>query len=183
MFPPGLSMPRFKQLVEAGLVGHAGVSNHSLQQWQAAERAFGGAVLSNQVRFNLVDRGPDHDLVPWAQREGRVVIAYSPLAQGLLSGKYQQAPPRNFRRFRSNFSAGSRARAQPLVQALAEIGKTKGATNSQIALAWLIRKPNVVAIPGASSVRQLEENVAAADVVLSEEEDARLSGLAKAAFG
>jgi aryl-alcohol dehydrogenase-like predicted oxidoreductase len=183
MFPPGFTMPRFKRLVDDGFVGHAGVSNHSLEQWQAAERAFGGAVLSNQVRFNLVDRGPDRDLVPWAQREGRVIIAYSPLAQGLLSGKYQHAPPRNFRRFRSNFSAASRARAQPLVEALGEIGSAKGATNSQVALAWLIRKPNVVAIPGASSVRQLEENVAAADLSVSDEEDARLSALAKSAFG
>jgi aryl-alcohol dehydrogenase-like predicted oxidoreductase len=183
LFPPGSTMPRFKGLVGAGLVGHAGVSNHSLAQWQAAERAFGGAVLANQVRFSLVDRGPDRDLVPWAQREGRVVIAYSPLAQGLLSGKYQQAPPRNFRRFRSNFSAASRAGAQPLVEALAEIGKAKGATSSQVALAWLIRKRNVVAIPGASSVRQVEENVAAADLVLSDEEDATLSALAESAFG
>jgi aryl-alcohol dehydrogenase-like predicted oxidoreductase len=183
LFPPGLTMPRFKRLDDGGLVGHAGVSNHSLEQWQAAERAFGGAVLSNQVRFNLVDRAPERDLVPWAQKEGRVVIAYSPLAQGLLSGKYQQAPPRNFRRFRGNFNAGSRARAQPLVDALGEIGKAKGATNAQVALAWLIRKPNVVAIPGASSVRQLEENVAAADLELSDEEDSRLSVLAKAGFG
>jgi aryl-alcohol dehydrogenase-like predicted oxidoreductase len=183
LFPPGFTMPRFKRLVDGGLVGHAGVSNHSLDQWQAAERAFGGAVLSNQVRFNLVDRAADRDLVPWAQREGRLVIAYSPLAQGLLSGKYQQSPPRNFRRFRSNFSANSRARAQPLVELLSEIGRAKGATSSQVALAWLIRKANVVAIPGASSVRQLEENVAAADLELSAEEDSRLSTLAQAAFG
>jgi aryl-alcohol dehydrogenase-like predicted oxidoreductase len=111
-----------------------------------------------------------------------VVIAYSPLAQGLLSGKYQQSPPRNFRRFRSNFSAGSRARVQPLVEALAEIGKAKGATSSQVALAWLISKPNVVAIPGASSVRQLEENVAAADLELSEDENSRLTALSLSAF-
>ena len=73
-------------------MGHAGVSNHSLAQWQAAERAFGGAVLSNQVRFNLVDRGPDRDLVPWAQREGRVVIAYSPLAQGCFPASTSKLP-------------------------------------------------------------------------------------------
>jgi len=110
-----------------------------------------------------------------------VIMAYSPLAQGLLSGKYQQAPPRNFRRMRRGFSAESRERVQPLIDALGEIGSRHSATNAQIALAWLIRKPNVVAIPGASSVRQLEENVAAADIDLSDEEDARLSALS--AFG
>jgi len=181
LFPPRSTMPRMKRLVDSGLVGHIGVSNHSLEGWQAADRALGGAVLSNQVQFSLVNRAPERELLPWAQQEGRVVMAYSPLAQGLLSGKYQQAPPRNFRRMRRGFSAESRERVQPLIDALGEIGSRHSATNAQIALAWLIRKPNVVAIPGASSVRQLEENVAAADIDLSDEEDARLSALS--AFG
>jgi aryl-alcohol dehydrogenase-like predicted oxidoreductase len=177
-FPPGSTMPRMKRLVDAGLVGQVGVSNHSLAQWQAAEGALGGPVLSNQVRFSLVDRAPEHDLLPWAQQQGRVIIAYSPLAQGLLSGRYQQAPPRNFRRVRRAFSAESRERAQPLISGLGEIGSRLGATHTQVALAWLIKKPNVVAIPGASSVRQLEENVAAADLELSDDDDARLTALA-----
>jgi aryl-alcohol dehydrogenase-like predicted oxidoreductase len=181
LFPPRSTMPRMKRLVDSGLVGHIGVSNHSLEGWQAADRALGGPVLSNQVQFSLVNRAPERELLPWAQKEGRVVMAYSPLAQGLLSGKYQQAPPRNFRRMRRGFSAESRERVQPLIDALGEIGSRHSATNAQIALAWLIRKPNVVAIPGASSVRQLEENVAAAGIDLSGEEDARLSALS--AFG
>jgi len=84
---------------------------------------------------------------------------------------------------RRGFSAESRQRAQPLIDALGEIGSRLGATNSQVALAWLIRKPNVVAIPGASSVRQLEENVAAADLELSEDDDRKLTALALQAFG
>jgi aryl-alcohol dehydrogenase-like predicted oxidoreductase len=182
LFPPGSTMPRMKRLVEAGLVHHVGVSNHPLEGWQAAERAFGGAILSNQVLFNLVNREPEQHLLPWAQREGRVIIAYSPLAQGLLSGKYQKSPPRNFRRMRRNFRPATRARAQPLVEELGEMGKKPTGTNSQVALAWLIRKPNVVAIPGASSVRQLEENVAAADLEMSDDDDARLTALALTAF-
>jgi len=177
LFPPGATMPRMKRLVESGLVGHVGVSNFSLKQWQGAERALGGPVLSNQVLFSLVHSDPDRDLVPWAQREGRIVIAYSPLGQGLLSGKYQDTPPRNFRRFRTNFRAAGRARVGPLVDALREIAKKHGATPSQVALAWLIRKPNVVAIPGASSVKQVEENVAAAEVDLADDEADRLSSL------
>jgi aryl-alcohol dehydrogenase-like predicted oxidoreductase len=178
MFPPGATMPRMRKLVESGLVRHVGVSNHSLAQWQAAEKPFGGPLLSNQVRFNLLERGPERDLVPWAKENGRVVIAYSPLAQGLLSGKYLEAAPSNFRRFRSEFSAASRAQLRPLIAALAEIATRHGATPAQIALAWLIRKPNVVVIPGASSVHQLEQNVAAADVELSDDDDARLAGFA-----
>jgi aryl-alcohol dehydrogenase-like predicted oxidoreductase len=178
MFPAGATMPRMRKLVESGLVVHVGVSNHSLAQWQAAEKAFGGPVLSNQVKFNLLDRGPERDLVPWAKENGRIVIAYSPLAQGLLSGKYLETTPRNLRRLRPAFSASSRARLRPLIAALGEIATRHGATPAQVALAWLIRKPNVVAIPGASSVHQMDQNAAAADIDLSDEEDARVSTLA-----
>jgi aryl-alcohol dehydrogenase-like predicted oxidoreductase len=178
MFPPGATMPRMRKLVESGLVQHVGVSNHSLAQWQAAEAAFGGPVLSNQVRFNLLDRGPERDLVPWAQANGRVVIAYSPLAQGLLTGRYQDSSPRNFRRLNPAFRAASKARLKPLLGAMGEIASRHQATTSQVALAWLLRKPNVVVIPGASSVHQLERNVAAAELELSDEDDAMLARLA-----
>ncbi len=177
LFPPSATMPRFKSLVDEGLVGHVGVSNHALPAWQRAERALGGPVLTNQVLFSLAHRDPERELVPWAQKNGRVVIAYSPLGQGLLSGKYQKAPPSNFRRMRKNFRPASRARLQPLITALHEIGDARHATPAQIALAWLVAKPNVVAIPGASSVRQLEENVAAADIELDGAEVSRLDSL------
>jgi aryl-alcohol dehydrogenase-like predicted oxidoreductase len=177
LFPPRSTMPRFRQLVQAGVTRYVGVSNHDLAGWQECERAFGGAILSNQVRFSLVQREPERELVPWAQREGRIVIAYSPLGQGLLSGKYQSAPPANFRRIRGDFTAQGRARRAPLIDALREIATARGATAAQVALAWLVRKPNVVAIPGASSLRQLEENAAAADMSLSEDDVSRLDGV------
>ena len=178
-FPASATMLRMKRLVDEGLVRHVGVSNFSLQGWQDAERALGGPVFSNQVEFSLIKRRPEADLVPWAQANGRVVIAYSPLGQGLLSGRYQKSLPRNFRRARRAFSAESRARLEPLIAALHEIGSRHGATESQVALAWLIRKANVVAIPGASSVRQVEENVGAAGIELTDDEDARLGALAR----
>jgi aryl-alcohol dehydrogenase-like predicted oxidoreductase len=177
LFRPRSTMPRFRRLVEAGLVRHVGVSNHTLGAWQRAEKAFGGPVLTNQVQFSLAHRDPDRELVPWAQKNGRIVIAYSPLGQGLLSGNYQDAPPANFRRMRSNFRAEARARFQPLISALRQIGDAHHASAAQIALAWLIRKPNVVAIPGASSVRQVEENAAAADIELDDAEASRLDSL------
>jgi aryl-alcohol dehydrogenase-like predicted oxidoreductase len=176
-FPARSTMPRMRHLVEEGLVGHVGVSNHTLAGWQEAEQALGGPVLSNQVRFSLVDRSPEKELVPWAQENGRIVIAYSPLGQGVLSGKYQQSTPGNFRRVRRNFTAEARARFEPLIAALREIGGRHHATPAQISLAWLIRKPHVVAIPGASSVAQLEENVAAGDIELSDEDAALLDRL------
>jgi aryl-alcohol dehydrogenase-like predicted oxidoreductase len=178
VFPLRHTMPRFKRLVDEGLVRHIGVSNFSLKAWQEAEQAAGRPVLTNQVRFSLVHRAPDSDLVPWAQKNGRVVIAYSPLAQGLLSGRYQDRPPSNFRRFRGDFRAGSRSRLAPLIEALKAIGIAHQATPSQVALAWLMAKPNVVVIPGASSLGQVEENAAAAGIDLTAEEVDRLTGVA-----
>jgi len=183
MFPPRATMPRMRKLMDAGLLSHVGVSNFSLAQWQEAEKAFGGPLLSNQVKFSLLARGPERDLVPWAQQRGRIVIAYSPLGQGLLSGRYQDSPPSNFRRLRTEFRASSRAKLKPLLAAMSEIAARHQATTAQVALAWLLRKPNVVVIPGASSVHQLEQNVAAADVELSDEEDARLGALAPGNLG
>jgi aryl-alcohol dehydrogenase-like predicted oxidoreductase len=179
MFPPASTMPRMKKLVVDGLVRQVGVSNHSLAEWQAAESALGGRVLSNQVRFSLTSREPEGELLPWAQREGRIVIAYSPLGQGLLSGKYRKEAPRNFRRMRSAFSTEARAALEPLIVALGEIARRHGATEAQVALAWLIRKPNVVAIPGASTMQQAEQNAAAADIELADDDDARLNEVSR----
>jgi aryl-alcohol dehydrogenase-like predicted oxidoreductase len=131
------------------------------------------------VLFSLVHRNPQRELVPWAQQHGRIVIAYSPLGQGLLSGKYQSAPPANFRRFRGDFSAQARARREPLVAVLRDIAAAHQATASQVALAWLVRQPSVVAIPGASSLKQLEENAAAADLNLTGDEVAQLDRLSR----
>ncbi|MGH7765318.1 MAG: aldo/keto reductase [Candidatus Dormibacteraceae bacterium] len=178
-FSPRATMPRMRKLVEQGLVRHVGVSNHNLALWQECERVFGGPVLSNQVRFSLVHREPEQDLLPWAQASGRIVIAYSPLGQGLLSGKYQEAAPANFRRLRADFQPEGRARWAPLIAALRETAAKHSATPSQVSLAWLIHQPNVVAIPGASSLRQLEENAAAGDLVLSADEVARLDTLSR----
>jgi aryl-alcohol dehydrogenase-like predicted oxidoreductase len=176
-FPPKATMARFRRLMDGGLVKHAGVSNHDLQQWQACDAALGGPVLSNQVRFSLIHRGPERELLPWAQRNDRLVIAYSPLGQGALSGRYRDRAPSNFRRFRQDFSAAARRQREPLLAALADIAKRHEATPSQIALAWLVDKPHVVAIPGASSVKQLEDNAKAADIALAGDEIAELDTL------
>jgi aryl-alcohol dehydrogenase-like predicted oxidoreductase len=173
-FPLRYTMPRFKRLVEAGIVSHIGVSNFTAAGWRDAERAAGSPVLTNQVQFSLAHRAPMSEILPYAQQHGRVVIAYSPLGQGLLSGRYVDSAPSNFRRVRSDFRSRARRSYVPLIAELREIGKGHSATPAQVALAWLVNKPNVVAIPGASSVQQLEENVAAADLILDPEESARL---------
>ncbi|MGZ4758953.1 MAG: aldo/keto reductase, partial [Acidimicrobiales bacterium] len=177
LFPTRPAMQAMRRLQQIGLVEHVGVSNFNLVQWRLAERMLGDRVLSNQVQYSLAARRPDVELVPWAQANDRIVIAYSPLAQGLLGGRYDvdHPPPPGVRANNPLFLPDNLERAQPLLTALREIAAAHGATPAQVALAWVIRRPNVVAIPGASSVEQLEANVAAADLELSDAEDARLT--------
>jgi len=170
-------MPALAKLVGEGRIGQVGVSNYSLQRWQAAEASYGGPVMSNQVRYNLLDRRPEGELLGWAQREGRIVIAYSPVAQGLLSGRYDvdHKPPGTMRSGSAAFSEEHLQRVRPVLEALREVAQSHGATPAQISLAWLIRRPGVVVIPGASSVEQVEANAEAADIELSDDEDRSLT--------
>jgi aryl-alcohol dehydrogenase-like predicted oxidoreductase len=168
----GTIMRGMRALQGIGLVDEVGVSNYSLKRWQAAEEALGSRVLTNQVRYSLVSRGPDADMIPYARAHGRVVMAYSPLGQGLLSGRYDadNRPANRVRAGNALFLPENLNRAADLIAALREVADAHSATPAQIALAWAIRDPAVVAIPGASNVAQLEGNVAAADIELSEAE-------------
>jgi len=171
------TMTGMRRLLDAGIVAHVGVSNFSPSRWEAAERDLGGPVASNQVHFSLLQRKPDRGNVEYAQQHDRLVIAYSPLEQGVLGGKYDAAHPPAGPARRNNPLCLSEnlERATPVIEALRRIAKAHDATPAQVALAWLIRKPNVVAIPGASSVAQLEHNVAAADLDLTGDEDEELT--------
>jgi aryl-alcohol dehydrogenase-like predicted oxidoreductase len=173
----GTIMRGMRALQRVGLVGEVGVSNYSLDRWRAAERALGSRVLSNQVRYSLVTRAPEGDLLPYAESADRVVIAYSPLEQGLLSGRYHRdsRPANRVRAGNPLFLPENLERAGGLIAALREVAGAHGATPAQIALAWVIRRPAVVAIPGASSVEQLESNVAAASIELTDDQVQALS--------
>jgi aryl-alcohol dehydrogenase-like predicted oxidoreductase len=182
VLPIAWAMRAMRELLQAGRIRAVGVSNFTLSRWRSAEAALGQPVIANQVLFNLIDQGPMRDLLPFAQRQGRVIIAYSPLAQGVLGGRYNADHlPHDFRAGRAEFSAEGFNRAQPLLQALDEVGRLHGATLAQVALAWLIRQPNVIAIPGARSLAQVESNAAAADLELSEDEAERLTALGREA--
>jgi aryl-alcohol dehydrogenase-like predicted oxidoreductase len=100
------------------------------------------------------------------------VIAYSPLAQGLLSGRYDRAsrPTNRIRAGNPLFLPENLDRAGDLIGVLREVADAHAATPAQIALAWVIRHPAVTAIPGASGIGQLESNVAAADIDLADDE-------------
>jgi aryl-alcohol dehydrogenase-like predicted oxidoreductase len=122
-----------------------------------------------------VKRGPEKDLIPYAETSGRLILAYSPLGQGFLGGNYRGgARPGGVRRANSAFRRAGDPAAEALLDALKDIGDRHGATAAQVSLAWVTRNPNVVAIPGARTIEQMERNAAAADLVLDPEEIERL---------
>jgi len=179
--PARLVADALEPLLGSGRTRHVGVSNYPLSKWEELEGLLGRPVLSNQVRYSLVDRAPERELLPWAQEHGRVIIAYSPLAQGLLSGRYGPSRrPTGLRARTTPFRPENLERAAPLLDVLREVADAHHATPSQIALAWLVRRPNVVVIPGASSVEQAEQNAASADIELSAAEDDALTAASDA---
>jgi aryl-alcohol dehydrogenase-like predicted oxidoreductase len=187
LFPRRVTMRGFGRAQQAGIIDAAGVSNHSLSQWQAAEAALGHPVAANEILLNLLHRGPLDDLVPWAARHRRLVITASPLGQGMLTGRYDHDHlPAGLpwsRRLALRHSAlpptqANLRRLAPLLSQLRATADRHGATPAAVALAWVISHDPVVVIPGASSISQLEENAAAADITLTLDEQQALTAAA-----
>jgi aryl-alcohol dehydrogenase-like predicted oxidoreductase len=172
--PIVLQAAGLRDVLDRGIARNVGVSNHSLARWRSMERALGRPVLSNQVEFSLARPGPARGMVPYAQASDRLVIAFSPLGQGLLATMDRQRP-NSARRLRRFLGAAGAREAAGLRAIVGEIATAHEATMGQVALAWLIGQPNVVAIPGARTVEQLESNVLAAELELRPEERAMLT--------
>ena len=180
VIPLSWTMAGMKDLLDRGLIRHAGVSNFSLARWRRAEDTLGASVVSDQVEFHLLARQPLEDLLPYAQQHGRVIIAYSPLGQGVLTGKYTASTaPGGVRTMNPLFSSENLRRITPLIDVLNTVAQSHGATAGQVALAWLIHQPQVIAIPGAKSPEQVEANATAADIDLSQEEWERIQSAAR----
>ena len=164
-------------LVASGKVRAVGVSNYNVDQMRRAHAALakrGVPLASNQVEYSLLQRAPEQTGLLAACRElGVTLIAYSPLARGLLTGKYRpDRPAQGLRRIM--FSKGRIAAIQPLTDLLLEIGERHGdKTPGQVALNWVICK-GAVPIPGAKSSKQAEENAGAIGWRLTEAEVAAL---------
>ena len=174
--PQSSTAAALRGLLADGTTRHVGVSNYPLARWRELEDSLGRPVLSNQVRYSLLDRRIERELLPWAQGNSRIIVAYSPLAQGLLSGRYDADHlPSGLRARTPPFLAENLRALAPLLEVLRGVATAHGASPAQIALAWLLRRPNVAVIPGASSVEQAESNAASADIDLSAAEDEALT--------
>ena len=159
--------------VRDGLVRYIGVSNFSVDQVEEAQSHLEHArIVSNQVHYSLLHRDPETEgLVEHHREHDIAIIAYSPLEQGILTGKFgPENPPSGFRGDKPRFSPKGLEAVKPVLDALDTAARAHGRTMAQAALAWLLKDPNVVVIPGAKNLRQLEENVGGADWLLTEAE-------------
>jgi L-glyceraldehyde 3-phosphate reductase len=172
--------------VGQGKALYVGISNYSPQQTAdaaAALEAEGVPLLIHQPRYSMFDRHVEDGLFPVLEEVGAASIVFSPLEQGLLTDRYLSGEvPLDSRAATSRFLSPDRISAEYLerARALDVIAKERGQTLAQLALAWVLRQPLVAsAIIGASSVAQLEQNVAALDAApLTEEEIARIEPFA-----
>jgi aryl-alcohol dehydrogenase-like predicted oxidoreductase len=169
-------MDQVADAVDARKVTAVGVSNYSADQMRQAHAALaerGIPLASNQVEYSLLHRQPETNGVLDACRElGVTLIAYTPLAGGLLTGKYstQNRPGGFFRRVLPRYRGKSLEAIKPVVGLLKNIGDRYSTTPSQVALRWLIENPVVLPIPGAKNGIQATTNAAALTFTLTAEE-------------
>jgi aryl-alcohol dehydrogenase-like predicted oxidoreductase len=166
-------MEQLADAVKAGKIKAVGVSNYSAEQMREAYATLakrGIPLASNQVEYSLLHRQPETNGVLDACRElGIMLIAYSPLSGGMLTGKYspQHRPGGFFRRILPQYNRKALEAIQPVVKLLREIGEKYSRTPSQAALRWLIEQENVLPIPGAKNGKQAAENAGALSFCLA----------------
>jgi L-glyceraldehyde 3-phosphate reductase len=154
--------------VQSGRALYAGISSYSAErtaQAAAIMRQLGTPLLIHQPSYSMLNRWIEQGLLDVLEREGIGCIAFSPLAQGLLTGKYLNGIPEGSRATQNGSLSRDQLTEQTLnhIRALAEVARQRGQSLAQLALSWVLRDPRVTsALIGASSVTQLEENLAAA---------------------
>lgn len=159
-----------KELIEAGLVRHFGLSEASAQTIRRANAVH--PVTAVQSEYSLWTRDVEHNgVLAVCEELGIGFVPFSPLGAGFLTGTIDATTPLekgDFRAVSPRFTPEARAANQHVVELLTRIATEKGATPAQIALAWLLaQKPWIVPIPGTKKVQRLEENLGAADVQLT----------------
>jgi aryl-alcohol dehydrogenase-like predicted oxidoreductase len=135
-----------------------------------------------QSEYSLWSRDLEDTVLPTLRELGIALVAYSPLGRGFLAGRFKSPDdlaPDDWRRGNPRFQGANFARNLDVVEQVTALAREKGCTPAQLALAWVLaRGPDVVPIPGTSSITRLEENVAAAGVTLTPEDLARIEAVA-----
>ena len=170
------------KLYEDGKIRSIGVSNFAVRDLEEAQSILGDVkIVSNQVRYNLLQRNIEEEVMPYCRKNHINIIAWSPLAQGVLSGKYHsaEAPKGDVREGNELFNRKNLDATKSVIGKLSEISKKYSMTPSQVALNWLSSQDGVIPIPGAKNVKQVEENAASLRIKLTERELGELSKISK----
>lgn len=170
--------------VKRGRIGAVGVSNYSAAQMREAHQilaARGVPLAVNQMRYSLLTRQIEGNGIYQTARDlGVTILAYSPLAQGLLTGKYTPSQhPTGARSIDPRFSQDGLKRIVPVLSILREIGEKYNRTPAQVALNWLIAQGNVIPIAGVKNAAQVKENVGALGWQMTQDEIAELEKITR----
>jgi aryl-alcohol dehydrogenase-like predicted oxidoreductase len=173
-------METLERAREAGKIRHIGISNYKAPQMEEALKS--AAVVSNQVRYNIFDRWIEEEDIPFCERSGIGILVHSPLAKGLLAGKYASehrfADDDERSRF-PRFQGETFRRFLAAADRLKEIALQKRCSLVQRSIAWAMRPaPVACVLVGARSPRQLEDHLGAVGVRFSEEEIQRIDQIA-----
>src|SRR6266404_1148428 len=161
-----------KELIQQGKVKHFGLSEAGVQTIRRGHAV--QPVTALQSEYSSWWRGPEEEVLPTLEELGIGFVPYSPLGRGFLTGKMNESTTFHSSDFRNKlprFTPEARKANRALVDLLGEIAKRKKATPAQIALAWLfVQKPWIVPIPGTTKLKRLEENIAATEIELAQED-------------
>lgn len=175
----GETMRAMERLVNEGKVRYIGVSNFNVKQMKKANEELSRCeVVANEVKYNLLERQMENEVVPFCQKEDIAVLAYSPLARGMLTSRFtdeNSIPEDDWRSGDWFFEGESLKRGLKMVEVLKDIGAGYGKTPGQVAINWLLAKRMVFPIFGASTVKQVEENCGAAEWRMDEVSREKLS--------
>ena len=167
-------------LVRAGKVRFLGMSEASPATLRRA--ALVHPISALQTEYSLWSRDPEDEILATTRELGTTFVAYSPLGRGFLTGRFQRIedlPEGDYRRNAPRFQGENFQKNLALVEQVGELAREKGASPGQLALAWVLAQgPDIVPIPGTTTRKHLEENLAALEIQLSKEDLARLNAAA-----
>ncbi len=173
------------ELVAAGKVRHLGLSEASAETIRRAHAVH--PITAVQTEYSLWTRDVEAEILPTLEELGIALVAYSPLGRGFLSGRFsspEELDEGDFRRYGPRFTGENLLENRKLAERVRELANEKGLTPGQLALTWVLhRGEHIVPIPGTKRVSYLEENLAAAEVELSDEEVERIAEAVPAATG
>lgn len=170
-----------EDLVRIGVVRYVGVSNFTKPLLTMAQEYFSHTeIVANEIEYNILSYKAEKDIIPYCREHGISVIAYSPLAGGVLTGNYSLEKPPNDRARAFNFYAKRRflRKTQPLLNLLRDIAEQKHATIAQISLSYIIRDPVCIAIPAALNEQQVKENAESCRITLTKDDIIKIKKLA-----